>query len=308
MTTPPPGMSDAGEAAPAGGALKVLRVSQLDASQLDGDLLELLREQCALALKYCHHPGAVASLRPELDALLRLLVWRFSLYAHGATVGQDLLDVRYVDARSGAPIARMQMFAYAAVVVGCGYLGDRLDDLLRMLPASVPRGTVARFARRAEAAARAAALLNFFMFLRHGDYQLLLERALGLQAQFRRPQEARTPSFKFTNREILWNGFSEFLLFLLPFVNFRRLRNSFRRMLARNTAPPGSARVIPTELGQCAVCELPPCVPHGIGCRHVFCYYCIVGNVMADASFACPRCGVRVEGRESVNPVILWER
>lgn len=283
--------------------LKVLRVTQLDASLLDSDLLDLLKNQFSKTLKYCR-PSILASIQPELDAFIHLLVWRFSLYTTGSTVGQDLLDVQYMDKSLKSSISCQQKIAYAALLIGGSYLADRQTDIFRLTALSFPKQILLKASNWAEMAIKTSILLNFCVFLCRGEYQLVLERLLGIKALFRKPQNVRQLSYDYTNREILWHGFSEFLLFLLPFINFRHLRNSFKRMMMRQT-PSGGISSTPKDLDFCLLCRLPPCVPHCIGCRHVFCYYCIMGNILSDPAFACPECGVKVDHINSATPVLL---
>lgn len=41
---------------------------------------------------------------------------------------------------------------------------------------------------------------------------------------------------------------------------------------------------------KCAHCDERPTLPHHMGCAHVFCYYCLKGNLIADEQFECPTC------------------
>ncbi|RUS73556.1 hypothetical protein EGW08_018684, partial [Elysia chlorotica] len=88
----------------------------------------------------------------------------------------------------------------------------------------------------------------------------------------------------------------EFLFFLLPLINFQRIKNSARRWLGSKVGAEGHAarghlkHRTRSDLMTCAVCDQWPVLPREIGCRHVFCYYCISANVAADPNFSCPQC------------------
>ena len=43
-------------------------------------------------------------------------------------------------------------------------------------------------------------------------------------------------SFEFMNQQLLWHGFSEFMLFLLPLIDFDRLSAFFGALWSRPTA------------------------------------------------------------------------
>lgn len=47
---------------------------------------------------------------------------------------------------------------------------------------------------------------------------------------------------------------------------------------------------------KCAICLQRPSLPHHINCRHIFCYYCLKGNVLADPKFQCPICDFSCDG------------
>lgn len=69
----------------------------------------------------------------------------------------------------------------------------------------------------------------------------------------------------------------EFLFFLLPLINFQRIKNSVKRWLGgqKLTSQGHLKSRTRADLMTCAVCEEWPVMPREIGCRHVFCYYCI---------------------------------
>lgn len=41
----------------------------------------------------------------------------------------------------------------------------------------------------------------------------------------------------------------------------------------------------------CVFCQERPTLPHHIGCGHIYCYFCLMGNIEADSSFSCIECG-----------------
>lgn len=72
-------------------------------------------------------------------------------------------------------------------------------------------------------------------------------------------------------------SFQEFLFFLLPLVNFRRLKSSLSSyFLPRSNRRPTLPHMrTPADLTVCVICNQWPNNAHEIGCSHVFCYYCI---------------------------------
>ncbi|KAJ8413470.1 hypothetical protein AAFF_G00094660 [Aldrovandia affinis] len=259
----------------------VLRISQLDAFELDGALEQL----------------------PELKALLQLLVWRFTIYSRSATVGQSLLNIRYKNDLSRAqryrPMSRWQKLWFALCTVGERWLTERSHGLFLNRPAESGVHQARRALAFLTGIAKVAGLLNFLVFLQRGRFPTLTERLLGVRAVFCRPQGVRDVGFQYVNRELLWHGFAEFLIFLFPLVNTRRLRASVRSLFS----PAGGVGGDATEAAHCTECALCgewPTMPHTVGCSHVFCYYCVKSHAIADAYLSCPKCGSEAR---SVEPV-----
>ncbi|XP_012671592.1 peroxisome biogenesis factor 2 [Clupea harengus] len=309
-------MADARGEAPGPGeasdlATRVLRISQLDAFELDGALEQLVWSQFSQCFQH-FKPGLLTPFEPELKALLQLLLWRFTVYSQSATAGQALLSIRYRDASSGArryrPMSRRQKLGLALCTVGGRWLRERSHSLFLRLPADSHARTARRALELLAGLASAASLLNFLLFLRRGSYPTLAERLLGVRAEFSRPQGPRDVSFHYVNRELLWHGFAEFLIFLLPLVNVWKLKSA---ALALFSPPHPSADADASESTNCKECGLCgewPTMPHSVGCGHVFCYYCIKGHAMADMYFTCPRCGAEGGAVEPVRlPVELTE-
>lgn len=287
----------------------VLRISQLDALELDSALEQLLWTQFSQCFQNCR-PGLLTPLEPELRALLKLLVWRFTLYSNSATVGQSLLSLRYHDAQSSSPryrpLSRRQKLGTVLLDSGLDWLQERSYKLLLSLGLSTGRasseadvGGVVRQGLQAcltlvSSAAQLASLLNFLVFLRRGCHPVLAERVVGARAVFSKANVVRDVSFQYVNRELLWHGFSDFLIFLLPLINTRKLKAAASSLLfASGTAAEREGGMATTQraLKECGLCGEWPTMPHSVGCCHIFCYYCIKSHGIAEASLTCPKCG-----------------
>lgn len=284
----------------------VLRISQLDALELDSALEQLLWTQFSRCFQNCR-PGLLTPAEPELRALLQLLVWRFTLYSSGATVGQSLLSLRYHNLLSSPsryrPLSRRQKWGLALLNVGARWLQERSHSLLLLLGLSAggaasegDSGLLARGLRRCcslvSSAAQMASLVNFLVFLKQGQHPLLAERIVGARAVFSKPDVVRDVSYQYMNRELLWHGFSQFLIFLLPLINTRRLKATASSFVFGGVRTDGKAELEGQGLlNECGLCGEWPTMPHTVGCRHVFCYYCIKSHSMSDPSLACPKCG-----------------
>lgn len=289
----------------------MLRISQLDALELDTALEQLLWKGFSQCFDKCR-PGLLTPLEPELRALLQLLLWRFTLYSSSTTVGQSLLSLRYHSTLSTSgryrPLSRRQKLSLALLSVGPRWLQERSHTLLLGLgvPGAEGGGGLLQRGLRycltlVSGVAQLASLVNFLVFLRRGRHPVLAERMAGAQSVFSKPNVVREVAYQYMNRELLWHGFAEFLIFLLPLVNTRKLKaaaSSF--LLGGKAADREGAAGGPGLMKECGLCGEWPTMPHTAGCQHVFCYYCIRSQVIADPCLTCPKCGAEAGQLEPV--------
>uniref|UniRef100_A0A3B5LFG4 Peroxisome biogenesis factor 2 n=1 Tax=Xiphophorus couchianus TaxID=32473 RepID=A0A3B5LFG4_9TELE len=275
----------------------VLRISQLDALELDSALEQLLWTQFTQCFQYCR-PGLLTPVEPELKALLYLLLWRFTLYSSNATIGQSLLSLRYQSTSSSSPhyrsLSPRQKLDLAILTAGPRWLQERCYRLLLRKALTLVSG-LAKF----------ATFVNFLVFLRNGRHPALPERIAGAQAVFSKPNVVRDVTYQYMNRELLWHGFAEFLIFLLPLVNLRKLKAAvLLHVLGRKDSEEESKREGKDMWKNCGLCGEWPTMPHTVGCQHVFCYYCIKSHSIADAYLTCPKCGAEA-GTPNISIQIL---
>ncbi|KDE05695.1 hypothetical protein MVLG_03929 [Microbotryum lychnidis-dioicae p1A1 Lamole] len=80
-----------------------------------------------------------------------------------------------------------------------------------------------------------ATLANFLIFLYDGRYRTLVDRILGMRLIYAQRSIKPNVSFEFLNRQLVWEAFTEFLLFLMPLISVRRLRTRLVRTLSNWT-------------------------------------------------------------------------
>ncbi|XP_071387123.1 peroxisome biogenesis factor 2 [Centroberyx affinis] len=297
----------------------VLRINQLDAFELDSALEQLVWTHFSQCFQNCR-PGLLTPLEPELRALLQLLLWRFTLYSGSATVGQSLLSLRYHSTLSSSPryrhLSRKQKLGLALLTVGPRWLQERSHSLLLLLGLGPcvggplvegDGGPLQQGVRRSLALvsgiAQLASLANFLVFLRNGRHPVLAERIVGARTVFSNPNTVRDVTYEYMNRELLWHGFAEFLIFFLPLINTRKVKATVYSFLFGGKGEDGEgAREGPAVWRECGLCGEWPTMPHTVGCQHVFCYYCIKSHAIADACLTCPKCGAEAA---QVQPVQL---
>lgn len=263
---------------------KVLRVSQLDATELDDDLLSVLQEQLLAVFKVLPSTRLLY-FKPELRAALKAMLWWYSVRTTGQTYGQEMLDIQFsTEALRITRLSVQHKLTLLILGVGVEWIKERFHVLGSLVSPSLAPRQLETLLSYLSAAASILSLLNFTVFLLRGSYPTLKERLAGLLIAPSTPQTLRTFSYDYMNREILWHGFSEFIFFVLPHFNVFAIRNWLRRV----ALSPYSS---PTDHSVCVFCEKPPTRPSVTQCGHVYCYYCLQANCMADSRFSCSVCG-----------------
>lgn len=280
----------------------VLRISQLDALELDSSLEQLMWSQFSQCFQN-FRPGLLTPVEPELRALLHMLLWKFTLYPNSATVGQSILNVRYHNTLSASPryrpLSRRQKLGLALLTVGPRWLQERSHNLLVALglgPSGAGERDSVKIGLRncfsfISSVVQFANLLNFLVFLQKGQYPVLAERIVGARAVFSKPNVVRDISYQYMNRELLWHGFAEFLIYFLPLINTHKIKTTAYSALFGRSPDKEEDRGGEAAWKECGFCGEWPTMPHEVGCRHVFCYYCVKSHSVADAYLTCPKCG-----------------
>jgi peroxin-2 len=151
-----------------------------------------------------------------------------------------------------------------------------------------------------------ANFVNFCVFLRHGRYPTLLERAVGARLVYERPTMARVVDFEYLNQQLAWRELSELVLFTLPYVYSTRVRATFGALSARVGGLDASTRAdddaprrnrVAVQAYRCVACgcrePIHPFVAEP--CGHPYCYYCLRARLVEQpTSCACVKCGTRV--------------
>lgn len=267
---------------------KVLRVNQLDATELDEELTEILQQQFINLFRSVPSLSWTARIKPELRAVVRLLIWTWSVQRTGSTFGQAMMQLRYSQTTDrDAPLPMRQKWLLLAAMVGGEWLLDRLEEGLPILLWTTLHSE--RMLVFVKSILQTANLLNFCLFLLKGEFPTLKDRSFSLSMLPTKRQTLRRLSYDLMNREIIWYGFGEFLFFILPHLNLFAIKNLINRVILPQTG----IHATPSLANQqtCVVCKSLPIMPHVSNCGHLYCYYCIAANVAMDVRYPCSICG-----------------
>lgn len=258
-------------------ANKLLRVTQMNAVYFDKEVYNLFQKHIQDGMKFLP-PTFATKFDKEMYLLLRLAIINYSIMKHDSTFGQKLLSIKYGNIT--------ETKKYLILLASCfDYIRERF---LFWNPGSPCNNTVAAL----RYVLNVLSLVNISIFLRTGQKPLLIERILGLSQIYTSDNVQRQFETKYMTREILWNGFIEILVYILPLINYHKIVRTVRHINPLHSKP------IPTLVvnrkfdfsTKCTYCSLNPILPHHMGCAHIFCYSCLKGNQMADSKYECPKC------------------
>ncbi|XP_035788624.1 peroxisome biogenesis factor 2-like [Anopheles albimanus] len=258
----------------------VPRVNQLDSIQLDNEFTNILRNQIQNILQ-CLPPGLLSHVQPEINLLLGSTIWNYSVRKSYATFGQQMLSITY----EREQLPPMKLTFHYLLTNLLPYVKECTQFRLTGWP------LVQRVIQITENMLVLFNLINFFKFLKSGSRPSLVDCVLRISHRSLDGAKRRTIGYSYMTRELIWAGFMEFLGFTIPFINYhslkRKLRNALR--LETGSVQPTERIKLSTE-SRCAFCNERVILPHFMGCSHVFCYYCLKGNQMADAGYQCNVC------------------
>lgn len=152
--------------------------------------------------------------------------------------------------------------------------------------------------------------MNFFIFLKDGKYLTLPERMLCLvplvsdEDHFSNSQFNKIQS-DFMYREVVWRAIAEFLTTVIPLINIEQIKNrlsSLTGMMPELRSEMKLSDKMRREPTRCAICLKQPFNPYEIGCRHVFCYYCLQAKHLSDPSmgYVCMPCKYSTDDKSAI--------
>ncbi|XP_044750948.1 peroxisome biogenesis factor 2-like [Coccinella septempunctata] len=256
----------------------LLRVTQMNAVYLDREILKALQHLLQSSINN-FPPGLLSPYERELHLLLKLVILHYSVVRNGSTFGQQLLSIRYEEI---SPLKRILYLTLNSF----GYFKEKFEIWK-------PAHEVNDIIKRVYFVIKVLDFINFTLFLCRGTKPGLIERILGLKQVYTDGSTQRTFNSKYLARELLWNSLIEIMVNIVPLINFHKLKR-----LIKDKNPFHKKKIIPSEgsplmllTTKCPFCLKSPISPHHMGCSHIFCYYCLRGNLEADSKFACPICG-----------------
>lgn len=284
---------------------RVLRVTQLDVAQCDQSLFNIIYSQ----LKSSFHKNESWEkffnlCEPELNAILRYVLWKLSIKATGVTVGQRLFSTEYT--HLGKTLSSKRKLLIGVVAILLPWLKSRQATISRLINIlcnllSVEHGAyyVDELYKHSDRVLKLLSLINFLVFLRYGQRAGLTERVLQVDHVFQGKPSPRYIDYAYTRKELIWEHTCQTFICLLPFINTTRIQTFFLKVCKYFAQGHDG---VETERFLCQICEMKATNPYSSVCAHVFCYYCIQSNLETDSNYKCPTCGVSIE---ELGPVVV---
>lgn len=325
------------------------RVSQLDAYILDSELFTLLKQDLVSVFHLHNNRWWTYDQHSELwDLILNLVIFKITTWKNGSSYGLSLQNLKLVNFRNGKKIGYTKRSLLLAIIIG-DYLFNKFQSYLYSTsdtesrnnnddefdirrPLDVLRSFKSYVIRNKDLilskinnSLRVLNLLNFTLFLVSGRYPSLIHRVLGISLTPIVTDLLRfngdSVNYEFQNRQLVWNVMTEFLVFILPLLQLKKLRQMSKKLLNpyKKTQETGDFvspfATLPTS--QCPICHYKKdravmagekkmnsvsCMvtnPYVTNCGHIYCYVCIASafNAMETSEDyeKCLRCGDKFE-------------
>jgi len=290
--------------------MEALRVNQLDAVMLDGEVEMLLRMQYMKVFEL-FKMEKVEKWKAELEGLLRLMVFVSSIVMKSTTYGNQLQNLVFEGegtkemngARAGKWVREATMSTRQKVGWGIGqvlipYVWAKLERHALVNRWADEEGR--EWKRRVfemmgwiEVGLKVVNWMNLVMFLWNGQYVSVIGRVLRIRQVYQFKTMNRQVSFEFMNRQLIWSSFSELIMFLMPLVNLEGVKRMMKRLMRGNRRVGDGGGEGEKKENECGVCSASPMNTAVVAepCGHGYCYYCLKTSLMTEKGFCCLNCG-----------------
>lgn len=180
----------------------VSRVNQLDAYLLDKEITKIIHEQLANVYNELP-PGLLSRFQPEIDCCLKSIIWVFSIVRNQSTFGQQILAITY----QSNELTRNKQIAHYLLTILATYAKD--VSQLRLTNHLLIQKTIDWI----ECCLKIFTVLNFFRFLKVGNYPSLIDYCLRWRHVSNSGTRMRNVGYAYMNRELIWTGFLVSFLF-----------------------------------------------------------------------------------------------
>ncbi|XP_054159876.1 peroxisome biogenesis factor 2-like [Oppia nitens] len=281
-----------------------LRVNQIDSKTLDNELIDIIESKL-----FNIESDWFSSLRPEVMAVIKIYIWINTVQRTGVSIGQSLFQLKYYNLNSDNNIRdNLNQYQRYGIIL--------IQILFPWVKQRINRENMKNMLEKTENVYKSLDFLNSLIFLYYGKYRSLWERLLRLGTGMQSVRQNWSSGglyLEIMNRELLWHTFAQLLTFVLPLINFYRLKNSYLNVIRRvfpsdvKTEESNAMKRKLDDLKTCIICNEWPINAHEIGCRHVFCYYCLMSRFLSDEihGFSCDICFHKIKSIDLLDSLVM---
>ena len=278
---------------------KPLRVTQLDADSLTNEAFRIFKRE--IKGSFLNEPFTkFLHLEQEIDVFLLFILWKYSVKKSDSTIGQLNFKMKYI---SPGGLSDQQKLSYFLLNAARYWIASRQFEILQMfeklLALSEKNQVLIRVIfSRIGALVELVEFINYVLFIKNGEYLSVIDRFFNWKAIMQDKPSPRYIDYAYMRKELMWSKITETIFCVLPFINFPKLYN----LLCSIVRYFGFTRSLKESFLKvnCNICGEKATNPQVSNCSHLFCWYCIKGNVLADGSYRCPACG---ESILSISPL-----
>ncbi|CAL8125720.1 unnamed protein product [Orchesella dallaii] len=172
------------------------RIAKLDAVSLDKEFLSFFKRELTGLLGAFTKEELLMKLTPEVTLLIKFLVWKFTTFSSGSTIGQRLLGVKY----ASIPGKLKLLFLLEGVIP---YVIERLQTIPQL-----PVERIRQPLKRVEGVLKLLRIFNFCAFLIQNRYPTLATRVLKLPIVPVHRRFNVDAGYSYQIRELLWHQFA----------------------------------------------------------------------------------------------------
>lgn len=274
------------------------RVFQLEALELDSEFNDTV-DQLVNEL-------GLNNSSEELKLVLKCYLYLHHI-SRNATVGMKLYGIKFCETDNDSNYVTPKRYKMAVLAI-CDllttYMAKRHYRIERIIDDSISKSLKLNWLTmdNLRILLKLFSIVNFFIFLRRGKHVSLIGNLFGLILCM--PPDNYYSSLLFDKfqmeymyRETMWRSIAEFLTTIIRHINTTKIKSrvtSILHLKPQYDYKPRLQDKISREknMATCAICEKQPFNPYIIGCKHVFCYYCLHAKYLSDMTngYTCSLC------------------
>lgn len=285
-------------------AQQVLRIFQIDAMYLEGEILSILKSALNHVLAA---PPALERIKfrfpEELELILQLVLYKFGVWDRNQSVWDRMQNLIYRDERvasevttagpASGPLAvvwtpscaptRYQKLLHVMLTIILPFCFQKLMQRAleeNWAAASGWRPIAFRVMRVLTTITQALRLGHALWFLKEGKYRSLVDRLLRMRLVQGEQTTRRVVNLMLLNQHVSWGAWSAFIAVLSTLLRFGERWDRLTSMggsLMASVQQQGQG--VPLRDGYCCACREPAVLGRRSNCGHLYCYVCIASRL-----------------------------